>query len=68
MMQDRNGQDSDYQVPGTWYLAPMPNSHCHSPLATCLTPGVDAEPRGLIHRKTRPSGMPHIQCSGRCRR
>jgi hypothetical protein len=26
-MQDRNGQDSDYLVPGTWYLAPMPNFH-----------------------------------------
>jgi hypothetical protein len=22
MMQDRNGPDSDYQVPGTWYLVP----------------------------------------------
>jgi hypothetical protein len=27
MMQDRNGQDSDYLVPGTWYLAPVPHSH-----------------------------------------
>jgi hypothetical protein len=27
MMQDRNGRDSDYLVPGTWYLAPVPHSH-----------------------------------------
>jgi hypothetical protein len=27
MMQDKNGQDSDYQVPGTWYLSPVPHSH-----------------------------------------
>jgi hypothetical protein len=26
MMQDRNGPDFDYLVPGTWYLAPVPNS------------------------------------------
>jgi hypothetical protein len=26
MMQDRNGQDSDYLLPGTWYLSPVPNS------------------------------------------
>ena len=25
-MQDRNGQDSDYLLPGTWYLSPVPNS------------------------------------------
>jgi hypothetical protein len=27
MMQDRNDQDSNYQVPRTWYLAPVPHSH-----------------------------------------
>jgi len=27
MMQDRNGSDSGYLVPGTWYLAPVPHSH-----------------------------------------
>jgi hypothetical protein len=24
-MQDKNGSDSGHLVPGTWYLAPMPN-------------------------------------------
>jgi hypothetical protein len=24
MMQDRNGSDSGYRIPGTWYLAPLP--------------------------------------------
>jgi hypothetical protein len=26
-MQDRKGADPGYLVPGTWYLAPVPNSH-----------------------------------------
>jgi hypothetical protein len=26
-MQDRKGLDPGYLVPGTWYLAPVPNSH-----------------------------------------
>jgi hypothetical protein len=26
-MQDRNGADPGYLVPGTWYLAPVSNSH-----------------------------------------
>jgi len=26
-MQDRNGPDPGYPVPGTWYLAPVPDSH-----------------------------------------
>jgi len=25
MMQDKNGSDSAYLVPGTWYLAPFPH-------------------------------------------
>ena len=29
MMQDRNGQDSDYLLSVTWYLSPVP----HSPLS-----------------------------------
>jgi len=27
MMQDKNGSDSTYLVPGTWYLAPLHHSH-----------------------------------------
>jgi len=26
MMQDRKGSDPGYQVPGIWYLTPMPHS------------------------------------------
>jgi hypothetical protein len=26
-MQDRRGSDPGYLVPGTWYLAPVPNYH-----------------------------------------
>jgi len=29
-MQDRNGQDFDYLVPGTWYLAPGPGTRHRS--------------------------------------
>ena len=50
-MQDRKGSDPGYLVPGTWYLAPVPNSHI-SNLKILVV---------LKFLLTIPSGTSHVQ-------
>jgi len=51
-MQDRNGQDSDYRVPGTWYLAPL---H-HSPISN-LNKARVTDNKSLPHCRIAPLGI-----------
>jgi len=64
-MQDRKGSDPGYLVPGTWYLAPVPNSHISNfNKALLLYCRFDMKPLGssaIAPRFYPASCIPHVR-------